>query len=307
MKRFLIKRVLVGLIVIFLVSTAVFFVTRVVTDPELAFLPIDASPEQRVAVEQHLGLDQPLLAQYGDFLGDLVRLDLGDSYWQPGKPALDIVLDRLPSTLRLNTVAIIVAVLLAVPLGTVAALRPGSWLDRTTTTTSLLGLSAPQFWLGFILILVFGVNLGWFPTSGADERLSIVLPAAALALPTAGKIAQMMRSTMIDELDRPYMLTAESKGLRRLYRIHHHALRNTLVPVLTQSSYEYARMLAGYTVVVETVFAWPGVGQLTVQALEQQDLMLLQAIVIVVATMVVVVNVVTDLLYEVIDPRIEAA
>jgi peptide/nickel transport system permease protein len=117
----------------------------------------------------------------------------------------------------------------------------------------------------------------------------------------------MMRSTMIDELDRPYMLTAESKGLRRLYRIHHHALRNTLVPVLTQSSYEYARMLAGYTVVVETVFAWPGVGQLTVQALEQQDLMLLQAIVIVVATMVVVVNVVTDLLYEVIDPRIEAA
>lgn len=307
MKRFLIKRIAVGLIVIFLVSTAVFVVTRLVTDPELAFLPIDASLEQRVAVEQHLGLDQPLLVQYGVFIGDLVRFDLGDSYWQPGKPALDIVIGRLPSTLWLNTVAIVVALLLAVPLGTVAALRPGSWLDRTTTTTSLLGLSAPQFWLGFVLILIFGVNLRLFPTSGADKPLSIVLPAMALALPTAGKIAQMMRSTMIDELDRPYMLTAESKGLRRLYRIQHHALRNTLVPVLTQSSYEYARMLAGYTVVVETVFAWPGVGQLTVQALEQQDLMLLQAIVIVVATMVVAVNVLTDLLYEVIDPRIEAA
>jgi peptide/nickel transport system permease protein len=296
----------IGLIVIFLVSTVVFFLTRVVTDPELAFLPVDASAEQRIAIEQHLGLDQPVIVQYGEFLGDLARFDLGDSYWQPGKGALDIVMERLPATLYLNTVAIILALLMAIPVGIAAARRPGSWVDRTLTTISLLGLSAPQFWLGFILVLVFGVNLGWLPTSGSAGLASLVLPAFALALPTAGKVAQMMRSTMIDELDRPYMLTAQSKGLQGLYRIQHHALRNSLVPVLTQGSFEYARMLAGYTVVVEKVFAWPGIGQLTIQALDQQDLMLLQAIVIVVATMIVVVNLVTDLLYGVIDPRIEA-
>ncbi|WP_373069052.1 ABC transporter permease [Gemmatimonas sp.] len=305
MLYFLTKRLLVGLLVIYLVATAVFFITRVVANPELSFLPVDASPEQRDAVRSYLGLDRSLIAQYWEYLTNLVRLDLGESFWQPGKSALSIVLDRLPASLALNTVAIVIALLLAIPMGTIAALKPGSTLDRTTTTVSLLGLSAPQFWLGFMLMLLFGVRLGWFPTSGADERLSIVLPALALALPTAGKIAQMMRSTMIDELGRPYILTAEAKGITALDRVRHHAFRNSLVPVLTQGSFEYARMLAGYTVVVETVFAWPGVGLLTVQALEQQDLMLLQAVVIVVASMVVIVNLATDVLYTRIDPRIE--
>lgn len=305
MVYFLVKRLSVGVLVVFLVATVVFFITRVVANPELSFLPIDASPEQRVAVRSYLGLDRSLLAQYWEYLTRLIRFDMGESFWQPGKSTLSIVMDRLPASLALNTVAIIVALLLAVPLGTIAALKPGSMLDRSTTTVSLVGLSAPQFWLGFMLMLVFGVRLGWFPTSGADSKLSIVLPALALALPTAGKVAQMMRSTMIDELARPYILTAEAKGIGSFDRVRRHAFRNALVPVLTQSSFEYARMLAGYTVVVETVFAWPGVGLLTVQALEQQDLMLLQAVVIVVATMVVAVNLATDVLYTRIDPRIE--
>lgn len=304
---FLLRRMAIGLVVIFLVSTAVFLVTRVVTSPEKAYLPIDASVEQREAVRADLGLDKPIGEQYGTFLGDLARGDLGDSYWQPGKSTLTLVLDRLPSTLLLNSVAIVLALLIAVPLGIIAALKAGSAVDRVATTVSLLGLSAPQFWLGFLLILLFGVNLQWFPTSGADRPASIVLPALALALPTAGKIAQMMRSTMIDELGRPYMLTAESKGMGQTYRVVRHALRNCTVPVLTQGAFEYARMLAGFTVVVETVFAWPGVGSMTVNALEQQDLMLLQAIVIVIATLIVLVNVVTDILYSVVDPRIEVA
>jgi peptide/nickel transport system permease protein len=304
---FLLRRLAIGLVVIFLVSTAVFLVTRVVTSPEKAYLPIDASVEQREAVRADLGLDKPIGEQYGTFLGDLARGDLGDSYWQPGKSTLTLVLDRLPSTLLLNSVAIVLALLIAVPLGIIAALKAGSAVDRVATTVSLLGLSAPQFWLGFLLILLFGVNLQWFPTSGADRPASIVLPALALALPTAGKIAQMMRSTMIDELGRPYMLTAESKGMGQTYRVVRHALRNCTVPVLTQGAFEYARMLAGFTVVVETVFAWPGVGSMTVNALEQQDLMLLQAIVIVIATLIVLVNVVTDILYSVVDPRIEVA
>lgn len=307
MLRFLLKRLFAGALVVILVSSAVFIITRVVTDPELAFLPIDASEAQRQAVREYLGLDQSLLTQYLDFMGKLLRGDLGESYWQVGKPAIDVVLDRLPSTLYLNTLAMAVALFFAVPIGILASLKPGSKLDRSLVTVSLLGLSAPQFWLGFMLILVFGVKLGWFPTSGADEPLSVVLPALALALPTAGKIAQMMRSSMLDELERPYMVTAESKGMPLLYRVTRHALRNSLVPVVTQSSFEYARMLAGFTVVVETVFAWPGVGQLTVQAMEQQDLVLLQAIVIVVSIMIVVVNLTTDVMYRVIDPRIEVA
>jgi peptide/nickel transport system permease protein len=305
--RFFVRKASVGILVILLVSTAVFFITRVITNPALAFLPIDATPDQRLAVLKYLGLDKPLLSQYLHFLVDLGHLNFGESYWQPGKSAMSIVAEHLMPTIILNTVAIVIALIIAIPAGAIAALRPGSKLDKSTTTISLLGLSAPQFWLGFMLILVFGVHLRWFPTSGDDGVASIVLPALALALPTAGKIAQMMRSAMVDELDQQYMLTAKSKGMGALYGISHHALRNCLVPVLTQTGFEYARMLAGYTVVVETVFAWPGVGLLTLQALQQQDLFLLQAIVIVVAAMVVIVNLITDVLYKVIDPRVEVA
>jgi peptide/nickel transport system permease protein len=158
-----------------------------------------------------------------------------------------------------------------------------------------------------MLILIFGVKLGWFPTSGDKGATAVVLPALALALPTAGKITQMMRSGMLDEMDQSYMLTADAKGLSLWYRITHHAFRNTMVPVLTQSSFEYARMIAGFTVVVETVFAWPGIGLLMIQALQQQDLVLVQAIVVVVAVIIVVLNIVTDVLYKLVDPRIELA
>jgi peptide/nickel transport system permease protein len=157
-----------------------------------------------------------------------------------------------------------------------------------------------------MLVLLFGVHWEWFPTSGKTGLNSLVLPALALALPTAGKIAQLMRSAMIDELDQPYILTARSKGLGGFYRIYHHALRHCMVTVMTQASFEYARMLAGYTVVVEVVFAWPGLGLLTVQSLNQQDLVVLQAIVIVTAALIVLVNLITDILYAVIDPRLEA-
>ena len=305
MVLYIAKRLAIGVLVILLVATAVFFITRVISNPALAFLPIEASQEQRDAVLHYLGLDQSLWSQYLHFLNQLVHMDLGTSYWQQGKPAADIVFNRLPKTLYLDVIAIVVAVLIAVPLGIVAALRPGSKLDKGTTTASLIGLSIPEFWLGFMLVLIFGVKLHWFPTSGAREISSVVLPALALALPTSGKITQMMRSSMIDELDQPYMLTAESKGMTATYRITRHALRNCIVPVFTQSSFEFARMLAGYTVVVEVVFAWPGVGQLIVQALQNQDLVLLQAIVIILSALIVMVNLVTDVMYSVIDPRIE--
>lgn len=306
MLRLLGRRILVGLVVVFLVATAVFIATRVVSDPEQTFLPIDASAEQRVQIRHNLGLDQSVVSQYLGYLGDLLRLDLGTSYWQPGKSTVSIIMTRLPNTLLLNTAAILIALLIAIPLGVIAALRPGSRLDRSAVTISLIGLSAPQFWLAFMLVLLFGVHLQWLPTSGFTSASSLLLPALALALPAAGKITQLTRSSMIDELDRPYMLTAEAKGFGALHRVVRHGLRNITVPVLTQASFEYARMLAGFTVVVESIFAWPGVGLLIVQALEQQDLILVQAIAVFVAALIVLLNTLTDLVYTRIDPRIEA-
>lgn len=305
MLLFLSKRIFVGLLVVTLVSSLVFVITRIVTNPELAFLPIDATDAQRASVRAYLGLDKGMFSQYLSFLGNLARGDLGDSFWQPGKSAMSIVIERIPLTLKLNAFAMIIALALAIPLGVISSLKPGTWLDRLTVSLSLVGLSAPQFWLGFMLVMFFGVRLGWFPTSGADELKSFVLPGLALALPTAGKITQIVRSAMLDEFERPYMLTARAKGLGLIDQIGRHSMRNISVTVLTQSSFELVRMIAGFTLVVESVFAWPGIGRLTIQALEQQDLMLLQAIVIVIATMIVIVNIVTDILYSLIDPRIK--
>ena len=305
MLLFLSKRIFVGLLVVTLVSSLVFVITRIVTNPELAFLPIDATDAQRASVRAYLGLDKGMFSQYLSFLGNLAKGDLGDSFWQPGKSAMSIVIERIPLTLKLNAFAMIIALALAIPLGVISSLKPGTWLDRLTVSLSLVGLSAPQFWLGFMLVMFFGVRLGWFPTSGADELKSFVLPGLALALPTAGKITQIVRSAMLDEFERPYMLTARAKGLGLIDQIGRHSMRNISVTVLTQSSFELVRMIAGFTLVVESVFAWPGIGRLTIQALEQQDLMLLQAIVIVIATMIVIVNIVTDILYSLIDPRIK--
>jgi peptide/nickel transport system permease protein len=305
MLLFLSKRIFVGLLVVTLVSSLVFVITRIVTNPELAFLPIDATDAQRASVRAYLGLDKGMFSQYLSFLGNLARGDLGDSFWQPGKSAMSIVIERIPLTLKLNAFAMTIALALAIPLGVISSLKPGTWLDRLTVSLSLVGLSAPQFWLGFMLVMFFGVRLGWFPTSGADELKSFVLPGLALALPTAGKITQIVRSAMLDEFERPYMLTARAKGLGLIDQIGRHSMRNISVTVLTQSSFELVRMIAGFTLVVESVFAWPGIGRLTIQALEQQDLMLLQAIVIVIATMIVIVNIITDILYSLIDPRIK--
>jgi peptide/nickel transport system permease protein len=202
-------------------------------------------------------------------------------------------------------VAIVFAVLLGVPLGIGAALKPGSKLDQGLATFALLGLSLPQFWLGAMLILLFSVQLGWFPTSGMGGIEHIVLPALTLGLPSLGRIAQITRTSMIDELSSQHILTARAKGLSGRYLITRHALRNVMVPIATIVSWETAYTLAGYSVIVETVFAWPGLGYLAIQAIQREDLILIQGIVIVVAAIVVLINIVTDILYTAIDPRIE--
>jgi peptide/nickel transport system permease protein len=218
---------------------------------------------------------------------------------------MDIVTDVLPETFQLVVAGMTLAVLIAVPLGIVASLRPGGVLDRILVTTSLLGLSVPQFWLGLMLLIIFGVELGWFPTGGSGSFKHLVLPAVTLALPTAGRLAMMVRSSMIDELNKQYVKTAKAKGMSYRRVVGLHALRNGSIPAITLTGWELIRMLAGYTVVVEVVFNWPGLGQTAIQAVQRQDLFLLQTIVLVVAAMVVVINIAIDIIYKAVDPRVQ--
>jgi len=304
MGRLAIKRTIDGLIVIFGVVIVVFVVTRMIGDPVAMMLPLEATPDQRAAFERQLGLDRPILVQFVNYVADLMRFDFGNSLWLD-RPALEIVFERMPITLLLVFASIFLATVVAIPLGIVAALNPGSIIDRVTVILSLVALSLPQFWLGLLLIVLFSVTLGVLPTGGTGSFAHLILPAVTLALPAMTRIVMVVRSQMIDELNAQYIKTTEAKGLSSFRIVGVHALRNAAVPVLTLVSWEFIRILSGYTVVVETVFAWPGLGLVTLQAIERQDLVLLQAIVFVIAVMVVAFNLVVDLAYKAIDPRIK--
>jgi len=304
MGRLALKRTIDGLIVILGVVIVVFVVTRMIGDPVAMMLPLEATPDQRAAFERQLGLDRPILVQFGDYVLDLLRFDFGNSLWLD-RPALEIVFERMPLTLLLVFASIFLATVVAIPLGIVAALSPGGIIDRITVILSLVALSLPQFWLGLLLIVFFSVTLGLLPTGGSGSFSHLILPAVTLALPAMTRIIMVVRSQMIDELNAQYIKTTEAKGLSSFRIVGVHALRNAAVPVLTLVSWEFIRILSGYTVVVETVFAWPGLGLVTLQAIERQDLVLLQAIVFVIALMVVAFNLVVDLAYKAIDPRIK--
>lgn len=306
MGRFIIQRALQGTIVIVGVVLVVFVVTRLIGDPVALMLPLEATPEERAAFEAAIGLDRPILVQLGDFAQGAAVLDFGESLWQ-GRPAFEIISEALPRTFILVVAALSIAVVIGIPVGIYASLRPGSWTDRLLVGGSLLGLSIPQFWLGLMLILIFGVYLGWLPTSGYGSWQHLILPAITLALPAMGRIVMMVRSTMIDELHQPYVETTRAKGMPRRRIVFHHAFRNASNPVATLTGWEFIRAMAGYAVVVETVFAWPGIGFMSIQAIQQQDLILLQAIVFVVAIIVVLINIAMDFVYMLIDPRIKVA
>jgi peptide/nickel transport system permease protein len=306
MRRFIVRRLAQGVIVILLLTTVVFVVTRLIGDPVNVMLPLEATPELRQEFRHALGLDRPILTQYVDYLGDLTRLDFGESLWQR-RPALDIIKEHLPYTMQLVFLSVALALLLSIPLGTIAATRPGSVRDQITTTGSLLGLSMPEFWVGLLLIVVFAVELGWFPVAGAGTPKHYVLPVVTMTLPILARLTMVVRSSMVDELNEPYIQTARSKNLPARRVIGVHALRNASVPILTLSGFELIRALAGYTVLVETVFAWPGLGFTASQAIFQQDLILLQAIVFVIAGLVTIINIGIDILYKFIDPRIRLA
>ena len=304
MGAFVIKRLYHGIYVVLGVTIVVFVVMRVIGDPVSAMLPMETSAAQRAAFAQQLGLDRPLYIQFIDFLADVAHLNLGESLWQH-RPVTQIVFEKLPITLYLVVTAMVLAIVLSIPLGIVAALKPGRIADRITVVLSLIGLSVPQFWLGLLLILLFAVDLRWLPTSGSGDVSHLILPALTLAVPAMTRILMVVRSSMMDELNTQHIKVAIAKGLpfRRVIGVH--ALRNIAIPVMTLAGWETVRALAGYSVVVEAVFAWPGLGLAAVQAIERQDLILLQGIVFYVAVMVVIINIGLDLAQKLVDPRVK--
>lgn len=304
MLEFIVRRLVQGFLVVIGVTATVFVVTRLVGDPVALMLPLSASAAQRAAFAAQIGLDQPIATQFLRFLGDILTLDFGNSIWQR-RPAIDVVFERLPNTMLLIVTGLGAAVLLSVPLGAVAALRPGGVVDRLTMSVGLLGLAMPQFWLGLVAIMIFAVTLKWLPTSGMGTVAHIVLPAATLAMTPLARFTMMVRAAMIDELNKPYVKTARAKGLGLTRILRMHTLRNIMVPFISISGWELITALSGYTVVVESVFGWPGLGLTAVQAIQRGDLFLMQAIVFVIAFLIVLIGIVLDILSKAIDPRIE--
>lgn len=288
--------ILLGLVIV------VFFLTQLIGDPARLMLRPEATPEQVQALRDSLGLNDPLLVRFGRFARDVTRGDFGDSIWQRA-PALPIVLHRVPATLYLTAAALALAIPLAITLGIASALRPSKLTNGLVTVFSLVGVSTADFWLGMMLVLVFAVELGWLPTSGFGGFRFVALPAVALALRPMGRISQIIRTTLLDEIGKAYVVTARAKGLREQVVVLGHVLKNAAIPTLTMAGDEAAALLNG-AVVIETLFGWPGVGILLIQAIERRDLPLIEAAVVVIAIMILTVNFLVDLGYTFLDPRV---
>lgn len=303
MYAYLLERLLGAVLVVIGVVTIVFMLIHLVPgDPVEVMLGESASVSDRAALRTSLGLDRPLSSQYVDYLGGLLRLDLGDSIHQR-VPVTTLLAERLPATAELAAITLLLTLCLALPLGVVAAVRRGTWWDTGATGISLLGVSIPNFWLGPLLIMVFSLWLGWLPVSGRDAPASVILPALTLATGLVAVLSRMVRSAMLETLQEDYLRTARAKGLPGMRVIVRHALRNALLPVITLLGLQLGSLLAG-AVITETVFSWPGIGLLTIESIQSRDYPVVQACVLLVSLVYIVVNLLTDLLYAWVDPRI---
>lgn len=303
MLNFLVRRLLLTVPVLLGVATLVFTLIHLVPgDPAQSMLGEGASPQEVAELRSRLGLDRPLPVQYGAFLAGLVRGDLGVSL-RYGTPVLDEIVARVPRTLQLAAVAMLVAVLVAIPLGVLAASFRGTPLDHAAMATALLGICVPNFWLGPMLALLFAVELGWLPVSGTGSPAHLVLPAVTLGAALAAVLARITRASMLDELHQPYVVAARARGVSRTGGIVRHAFRNSLIPVVTILGLQLGAVLTG-TIVTEIVFAWPGLGRLLIQAINFRDYPLVQGCVLFISLTYVGMNLLTDLTYGLLDPRI---
>ncbi|MCX8998423.1 ABC transporter permease [Rhizobiaceae bacterium BDR2-2] len=302
MPAFFIKRALQALVAVLGVMTIIFFLQRLAGDPVLLLVPQSATQADIESMRAALGFDRPLATQYLDYLYGLLTFDLGRSYVQ-NVPVWTLIASRLPYTLLLAGGALAVAFGLGIPLGVAMAVRRGRPEARAMMGIVLAGQSMPTFWSAILMIMVFGVWLGWLPPSGARDWPSLIMPSVALGLLSMATFARVARTAVLDELEKDYVRTGHAKGLPPMRIVLRHLLRNAAIPVVTVAALEIANLLAG-AVIVETVFAWPGLGQLTVQAIAARDFMLVQGVVLLGAVTAIVLNLIADLLYSVIDPRI---
>ncbi len=303
MPEALAPRLAAAALVVLGVCTLVFLLVHLVPgDPVEAMLGEGARPADRVALAAALGLDRPLWDQYLIYLGRLARFDLGQSFVYQ-RPVAGLLAERLPATLTLAVTALTLALIIAVPLGVLAACRRGRALDGAAMTFSLIGSSMPNFWLGPLLIWVFSLGLGWTPVSGREGPASLILPALTLGTGLAAILARMVRSSVLEVLGEDYIRTARAKGLGPMAVLWGHALRNAWLPVLTLAGLQLGALLGG-AVITETVFAWPGVGSLMVEAIQGRDYPVVQGCVLLVSLTYVAVNTATDLVYAWVDPRI---
>lgn len=302
MYQYLVRRLFQVIPVIVGVSIIVFILLRLTGDPAVLMLPEDALEEEIQALREALGLNDPLYVQYWVFLTNALRGDFGRSF-RYRAPALTVALERMPATLELAGAALVFAVVISVPLGIVSAIRQNTAADLFASTAAVLGRAMPNFWVGIMLILIFGVILRWLPVSGREGLRYLILPAVTLGTGLAATITRLVRSSMLEVIRQDYITTARSKGLSERRVIYRHALRNALIPVVTIIGIQIAVLMGG-SVITEAVFAWPGAGRLAIQALYMRDMALVQAVVIIKALIVIFANLMVDIVYTVIDPRI---
>ena len=303
MARFLARRLALTIPVLLGVATLVFSLIHLIPgDPAQAMLGETAAQQDVDALRARLGLDRPLIEQYGGFLRSAALGDLGTSL-RTNQPVTAAIVERLPATLELAAAAMLVALGFSLPLGIVAAVRRGTAVDYAATTVALLGISIPNFWLGPLLAIVFAVELGWLPVSGRGSLAHLVLPAISLGAALAAILARMTRASLLEELREPYVAAARARGASLARAVLRHALRNSLIPVVTLVGLQFGAVLTG-AVITETIFAWPGIGRLLIQSIGFRDYPLVQGCILFIAVTYVGVNLLTDLLYGVLDPRI---
>lgn len=305
MKRYIVQRLLQGVVLLFLVAAIVFFLGRLTGSPVDLILPEGATPEDRIAMIKALGLDGPLYRQFLIFIANALHGDLGTSI-RMREPAVDVFFSRLPNTLAIIPWAILFAVAVGIPLGVVAALNRGNIVDRVAGAIAVLGIATPSFWLGVVLIFVFSVQLGWLPSGRMGGPEHYVLPVITLGSFLVAGFMRLVRSSMLDVMGSEFVKLARIKGLSEEVVIWKHCLRNALIPVLTLWGVFVGNLITG-AIIVETVFAWPGVGRLTYEAVIYRDFPLLQAIIILKSMLILSINLVVDILYAYVDPRIRLA
>jgi ABC-type dipeptide/oligopeptide/nickel transport system permease component len=302
MQRYLLSRALQSILILFGVLFLVFFMVRLTGDPATLMMPREASQASIDAFRHKMGFDRPLYIQFADFVRGAVVGDFGNSLHFK-TPALPLILERLPATVELASAGLLMAILVAIPLGLVAGSTPGSAWDSVARIVGLLGQSIPNFWLALMMIILLGVKLQWFPTFGRDELKSVVMPAFVLGLPTMGALVRLTRSAVLEIRGEDYIRTAHSKGLRPRLVYVRHILRNAAIPLISVIGVQFGYMLGG-SIYIETIFAWPGMGSMLEQAIGHRDYTLVQALAFFTSLVVVALNLLTDLAYAAIDPRI---